>query len=73
MTPVFPLNLWDVSLVLAVTSIVLLITSEILSPYYGSANLKIEKKRLKNAAITTSILFLVTVAVRIATIIFRTS
>ena len=73
MTPVFPLSLWDVSLVLAVTAIVLLITSEILSPYYGGANLKINKKRLKNSAITTSILFLVTVAIRIATMIYGMS
>jgi len=73
MTPVFPLNLWDVSLVLAVTAIILLITSEILSPYYGAANLKISKKRLKNSAITTSILFLVTVAIRIATMIYGMS
>ena len=65
MPPAFPLDPWDVSLVLAVTAIVLLITSEILSPYYGSANLKISKRRLKNAAMTTSILFLVTVAIRI--------
>ena len=73
MTPVFPLNLWDVSLVLAATAIVLLFTSEILSPYYGAASLKINKKRLKNSAITTSILFLVTVAIRIATMIYGMS
>lgn len=70
MTPTFPLNLWDISLVLAVTAIILLITSELLSPYYGTANLNINKKRLKNAAITTSTMFLITVAIRIATIIY---
>ena len=69
MTPTFPLNLWDISLILAVAAIILLITSELLSPYYGAANLKINKKRLKNTAMTTSILFLVTVAIRITTII----
>jgi hypothetical protein len=69
MTPTFPLNLWDISLILAVAAIILLITSELLSPYYGAANLKINKKRLKNAAMTTSIVFLVTVAIRITTII----
>jgi hypothetical protein len=73
MTLVFPLSLWDVSLVLAVTAIVLLVTSEILSPYYGTANLKINKKRLRNSAITTSIMFLVTVAIRIATMILGLS
>ena len=66
----FPLTLWDVSLLLAITAIVLLVTSELLSPYYGTANLKINKKRLKNAAITTSIMFLMTVTIRIASIIF---
>jgi hypothetical protein len=70
MTPTFPLTLLDASLVLAVTAIVLLVTSEILSPYYGPANLKINKKRLRNAALTTSILFLATVAIRIGTIIY---
>jgi hypothetical protein len=69
MNLVFPLSLGDVSLLLAVTAIVLLVTSEILSPYYGAANLKINKKRLRNSAMTTSILFLVTVAIRIATMI----
>jgi hypothetical protein len=73
MTSVFPLSLWDISSVLAVTAIVLLATSEILSPYYGAANLKISKKRLRNSAIATSIMFLVTVAVRIATIIYGIS
>jgi hypothetical protein len=69
MTPTFPLNLWDISLILAVAATILLITSELLSPYYGAANLKINRKRLKNAAMTTSIVFLVTVAIRITTII----
>jgi hypothetical protein len=70
MTLTFPLTLLDASLVLAITAIVLLITSEILSPYYGPSNLKINRKRLRNAALTTSILFLITVAIRIGTIIY---
>jgi hypothetical protein len=67
----FPLGLWDMSLLLAITAIVLLVTSELLSPYYGRANLKISKKRLRNAAITTSILFLATVAIRVIAIILN--
>jgi hypothetical protein len=67
----FPLGIWDISLLLAVTAIILLITSELLSPYYGRANLKISKKRLRNAAITTSILFLATVAMRVIAIILN--
>lgn len=71
MTLTFPLSLLDTSLVLAATAIVLLVTSEILSPYYGTATLKINKKRLRDAALTTSLLFLATLAIRIGTIIYR--
>jgi len=67
----FPLGFWDISLLLAVTAIVLLITSELLSPYYGRANLKISRKKLKNTAIATSILFLATVGIRVITIILN--
>ena len=62
---VFPLNLSDISLILAVESIVLLVTSELLSPYYGAANLKINKKRIRNTALVMSASFLITVAIRI--------
>jgi hypothetical protein len=65
----FPLGFWDISLWLAITAIILLITSELISPYYGKTNLLINKKRLRNVALTVSTLFLITVAIRIATII----
>jgi len=65
----FPLGFWDISLWLAVTAIILLTTSELISPYYGQTNLLINKKRLRNVALTVSTLFLITVAIRIATII----
>ena len=67
----FPLYLSDISLLLAVESIVLLITSELISPYYGAVNLKISKKKLRNAAVAMSTLFLVTVATRIAGILLN--
>lgn len=65
----FPLGLWDISLWLAITAIILLITSELLSPYYGRNNLYINKKRLRNAALTVSLFFLATVAVKIISIV----
>ena len=65
----FPIGFWDISLLLAITAIILLITSELLSPHYGKINILINKKKLKNTAITVSILFLITVAIRIITII----
>jgi hypothetical protein len=64
-----PLTFWDISLWLAVTAIILLVTAELISPYYGQINLRADKKRLKNAALITAILFLTTVAIRIYGII----
>jgi hypothetical protein len=65
----FPLNFWDISLLLAITAIILLITSEMLSPYHGKINISIDRKKLRNAAFAVSILFLATVAIRIIGII----
>lgn len=65
----FPLNFWDFSLLTAITAIILLITSEMLSPHYGRVNIKINRKRLKNAAFAVSIIFLATVAIRIVNIL----
>lgn len=65
----FPLTFWDISLWLAMTSIILLITAELLSPYYGQTNLNIDKKKLKNVSLTMAILFLGTVTIRIYGII----
>lgn len=60
---------WDVSLWLAVTTIILLITAEVISPYYGQTNLCINKKRLKKVALIMGILLLITFAIRIYGII----
>ena len=65
----FPLTFWDISLLLAITAIILLITSEMLSPYHGKINIRVNRKKLKNAAFAVSILFLATVAIRIISII----
>jgi hypothetical protein len=61
----FPLSLTDISIWLAVTAAILLITSEIISPYHGKTSLLINKKRLRNVALITSMMFLVIVAIRI--------
>lgn len=61
----FPLSFWDISLVLAVEAIVLLITSELVSPYYGRTNLAIEKKVLRRTALMFLFAFLFTILVRV--------
>lgn len=65
----FPLGFWDVSLLLAIAAIIMLVTSELLSPYHGRISILINKKRLKNTAFVLSFLFLMTVAVRVIAII----
>jgi len=65
----FPLGLWDIGLWLAIASIILLITSEMLSQRYGKINIHINKKRLRNASLVVSTLFLATVALRVMDII----
>lgn len=65
----FPLNFWDISLWLAIAAVILLITSEILSPQYGKINIQINKKRLRNAGVAVSTLFLITIAIRVINII----
>ena len=61
----FPPNLSDISLLLGIAAIILLILSELLSTYSG------KKKILRNTAMTVSILFLITVAIRVAGIVLN--
>jgi len=61
----FPLSFWDISLWLAITSIILLATSELLSPNYGKINIIIDRKRLRTAALSISLLFMFTILIRI--------
>jgi hypothetical protein len=65
----FPLSLWDLSLWIAVTALILLTTAELTSPYHTQTNLLIDNKRLEKAALTMGILFLITAAIHIYGII----
>jgi hypothetical protein len=60
-----PLDFWNISLWIAVTSIVLLITAQLISAYDGPSMLLIDQRKLKIVALTMGILFLATAAVRI--------
>jgi len=65
----FPLSFLDISLWLAVTAIILLVTSELISPYYGKTNIIIDKKRLRAVSLIFGLLFMFTVFIRIYFII----
>ena len=57
------------SILLGIISITLIVTSEMLSSYYGIGNVRLSKRKLRRAALATSAFFLVTLAVRIIDII----
>ena len=64
-----PLDFWNISMWLAVSDIILLITAQLVSAYDGKATLLIDERKLKTAAVIMGILFLATVAIRIYGII----
>ncbi|MCW4045015.1 MAG: hypothetical protein NWE94_05805 [Candidatus Bathyarchaeota archaeon] len=66
---IFPVNFWDISLLFAITAIILLITSVMLSSYHGESTILVNKTRLRNIALIVSALFLITIAIRITDII----
>ena len=67
---ILPLNLGDLSVLFAIIGITLLVTSEVLSSYRKS-KLLLNTKQLMRAAIFFSILFLATIALEIANIIWK--
>jgi uncharacterized protein involved in exopolysaccharide biosynthesis len=67
-----PFDFWNVSLWLAVTGIILLITAQLASAYDGNASILIDQKKLKTTALIIGALFLVTVAMRIYGIVTST-
>jgi hypothetical protein len=58
-----PLTLQDISILLAVSAILLLVTAE-LAPYiYGEKTLTSDIKKLRNIALVLGVLFLVTIVI----------
>lgn len=60
-----PLTFLDLSVLLAVGAIVLLITTELSSSNLPLANLTLNKKKLRAAALTIGTLFLIAICIRI--------
>jgi hypothetical protein len=65
----FPIGLWDLSLWLAASSIELLVTSELLLELIGKDKIRLDSARLRNAGIACTVLFLVTIALRILEVV----
>jgi len=63
-----PIELQDINLLLAVNALILLVTLEVFSSQSGNNSIQVNMQRLKIAAVTVSILFLVSMAMRIIAI-----
>ncbi len=64
-----PLLFDDVSLLVAVGSIVVLITTELSSPYYGQTPLTINRQKLKNAGYFLAAIFAIFMVIRLVIIV----
>lgn len=60
-----PLAFADASLLFGISAIILLVTIELISPYYGLTNLIVSRKKIIKVAIVTILLFLMTMAIRL--------
>ena len=68
----FPFNsFWELSIMLAIIASTLIIASELLSSYYGKADVRVNKKRLNQSALVVTILFLATMAFRVITVLIN--
>jgi hypothetical protein len=60
-----PISLWDISLLLAFIVVILLITVEVLIPFYGQTKLMVNQKRLRKITLAIGVVFLISVVITI--------
>jgi len=63
------MDLGEFSILIAVIAIILLVTSELTSPYNRRIRIYLSRKRLRRTAIFFSVLFLIIVGIRISQIV----
>ena len=61
----FNFSFWDLALWLAASSLVMLVASELLAPYFGRKTVLIDAKKLRIVAIIFSLASIFTVGVRV--------
>ncbi len=62
-------SVWDLSILFAVISVLLIVLSEVLSPFYGKVTMRLNRKRLYYAALFAVSIFFATMALRILLIL----
>jgi hypothetical protein len=60
-----PLSYWDVAIWSAVTAVILLVTSELLSPHYGGIDVPLDRLRLRVVAVSVVLVFFVLLVIRV--------
>lgn len=63
------IDITELSILLVVGELILLITAQMSPFFYGSTDFPMDRKRLDNAAVIAGALFLVTLAIKILSII----
>ncbi|GIU71175.1 MAG: hypothetical protein KatS3mg003_0654 [Candidatus Nitrosocaldaceae archaeon] len=63
------IELWDIGLWSAISALLLLITSEVISPYYGRNNILLRSKNIRHIGIGIGLFFLIIAIIRIITIL----
>ena len=58
----------DITVLLAITAIILLVTAELISPNYGKINLIIDRNRLRTISTVIGIFFILTIILNITSI-----
>jgi hypothetical protein len=66
----FPFILpWELSIMLALMASTLIVYSELLMPYYGKVDVRLNKKRLNQAALLVTVLFIFTIVLRVVALL----
>jgi hypothetical protein len=60
-----PITVQDLSMLLAVSAILLLVTAELVPYVFGEKTLILDMKKLRNLALVLGVLFVVTVAINV--------
>jgi len=64
----FIFSFWDLALLFASCSLVMLVASELLAPHFGRKNILLDTKKLRLAAIVFSLAFVFTIGIRVLTL-----
>jgi len=63
--------LWDISILFGLIAVVLIMYTEFISPYYGKANMRLNRKRLNLTALLAVSIFLVLMGIRVFTTVTK--